>query len=63
MILSRRTSAHVTSLFEIDYRMARQRAKAKDFEERYGVKLTYTPIIAAAVIEALRAGRSNARSR
>jgi 2-oxoglutarate dehydrogenase E2 component (dihydrolipoamide succinyltransferase) len=56
MILSRRTSAHVTALFEIDFsNIARQRAeKGKEFEERYGVKLTYTPIIAAAVVEALK---------
>jgi 2-oxoglutarate dehydrogenase E2 component (dihydrolipoamide succinyltransferase) len=56
MILSRRTSAHVTALFEVDFTgIARQRAeKAKEFEERYGVKLTYTPVIAAAVVEALK---------
>jgi len=56
MILSRRTSAHVTALFEVDFTpVARQRAeKGKAFEERYGVKLTYTPIICAALVEALK---------
>jgi 2-oxoglutarate dehydrogenase E2 component (dihydrolipoamide succinyltransferase) len=35
--------------------VARQRAeKGKAFEERYGVKLTYTPIICAALVEALK---------
>ena len=56
MILSRRTSAHVTTLFEVDFTgIARQRAEhGPGFEERYGVKLTYTPIIASAVVEALK---------
>src|SRR5207245_6696913 len=47
MIASRRTSAHVTSVFEIDMtRIAKLREQHKDrFFERHGVKLTFTPFI------------------
>ncbi|MFY9551370.1 MAG: dihydrolipoamide acetyltransferase family protein, partial [Thermoanaerobaculia bacterium] len=56
MILSKRTSAHVTTVFQIDYtNIARIRAKHKDeFFEKYGVKLTYLPFIFRASIQALR---------
>ena len=56
MVVSRRTSAHVTTVFEVDLtNIARQRvAKAAAFEERNGARLTYTPILAAALIESLK---------
>ena len=56
MVLSRRTSAHVTTVFEVDYARidAIRREKGHDFQARNGVKLTYMPFIARAVIEALR---------
>jgi pyruvate dehydrogenase E2 component (dihydrolipoamide acetyltransferase) len=56
MILSKRTSAHVTTVFQVDYtNIARLRAKYKDaFLEKNGVKLTYLPFIFRAAIQALR---------
>jgi pyruvate dehydrogenase E2 component (dihydrolipoyllysine-residue acetyltransferase) len=56
MILSKRTSAHVTTVFQVDYtNIARLRAKHKDaFLEKNGVKLTYLPFIFRAAIQALR---------
>ena len=56
MVLSRRTSAHVSTVFEIDMTridQLRQKHKAS-FEER-GVRLTYTPFILKAVVDALKA--------
>lgn len=52
---SRRTSAHVTTVFEVDLtRVVAIRAAAADrFEERTGVKLTLTPFFARAAVEAL----------
>ena len=57
MVLSRRTSAHVTTFFEIDFtNIARLRDRNKKaFEERNGVKLTFMPFIIKAAIDALRA--------
>jgi pyruvate dehydrogenase E2 component (dihydrolipoamide acetyltransferase) len=57
MVVSRRTSAHVTSFMEIDFtRVARLRAKHRArFEAENGQKLTYTPFIIKAVIEGLKA--------
>jgi pyruvate dehydrogenase E2 component (dihydrolipoyllysine-residue acetyltransferase) len=56
MILSKRTSAHVTTVFQVDYtNIAKIRAKHKDaFLEKTGVKLTYLPFIFRAAIQALR---------
>jgi 2-oxoglutarate dehydrogenase E2 component (dihydrolipoamide succinyltransferase) len=56
MVHSIQTSAHVTTLFEIDLQnVARQRKeKGAEFLARNAVKLTYTPIIAAATIAALK---------
>lgn len=56
MMHSVQTSAHVTTLFEIDLQnVARQRKeKGAEFLSRNAVKLTYTPIIAAALIAALK---------
>ncbi len=56
MVLSKRTSAHVSTVFEIDMTridQLRQKHKAA-FEER-GVRLTYTPFILKAVVDALKA--------
>jgi len=55
MIMSRRVSAHVNSLFEIDYtHVAQLRAKKKkEFAER-GVNLTFLAFITKAIAENLR---------
>jgi 2-oxoglutarate dehydrogenase E2 component (dihydrolipoamide succinyltransferase) len=58
MIVSRRTSAHVYSVFEVDYSRVDQIRKAKKDEyERMGAKLTYTSFIAKVVVDALRRHR------
>lgn len=56
MVYSRRTSAHVHSVFEVCFsRVAELRAKKKDEYEARGAKLTYLSFIAKAVVDALRA--------
>jgi len=56
MILSKRTSAHVHSVFEVDFtRVAQIRDKKKEEYERLGVKLTFMPFIVKAAVDALRA--------
>jgi len=56
MIASRRTSAHVHSVFEIDFsRVAKLRDGKKAEYERAGAKLTYLPFIVKAVVAGLRA--------
>ena len=55
MIMSRRTSAHVNTFFEIDYtRIVGLRAKKKKEYAERGVNLTYTAFIAKAVADTLR---------
>src|SRR5947208_15600596 len=55
MITSRRTSAHVTSFFEIDYsRVAELRRKHKAAYAERGVNLTYLAFIAKACADQLR---------
>jgi 2-oxoglutarate dehydrogenase E2 component (dihydrolipoamide succinyltransferase) len=56
MIMSRRTSAHVTTVYEIDMtRIARLRDKHKaEFQQRTGTKLTFMPFIFQAVTTAIR---------
>ncbi len=55
MVLSRRTSAHVHSVFEINFSRVQQIRESKKAEyERAGVKLTFLSFIAKAVIDALR---------
>ena len=57
MVESKQTSAHVTTVFEVDYSNVaklRNRVKAR-FEEQYGTKLTYLPFILRAAITALKA--------
>ena len=57
MVVSRHTSAHVTSVFEIDFtRVARIRAAKKaEFEAATGQKLSYMPFIMKATVDALKA--------
>ena len=56
MVLSRRTSAHVHSVFEVNFsRVAHLREQKKAAYERDGVKLTFLSFIARAVAGALRA--------
>jgi len=56
MVLSRRTSAHVTTVYEIDMtRVAKLREQHRDsFNERTGTKLTFMPFIFEAVNKGLR---------
>jgi 2-oxoglutarate dehydrogenase E2 component (dihydrolipoamide succinyltransferase) len=56
MLLSKQTSPHVTSFVEADVtNMVLWRNKNKDeFQKKYGVKLTYTPLFTEAVAKALR---------
>jgi pyruvate dehydrogenase E2 component (dihydrolipoamide acetyltransferase) len=57
MVLSRRTSPHVHTVFEADISRVvalREHHKA-DFEARNGLKLTFTPFFVAAALEALKA--------
>ena len=56
MIVSRRTSAHVHSVFEVNFsRIAQIREGRKSEFERAGAKLTYMSFIIKAAIDALRA--------
>jgi 2-oxoglutarate dehydrogenase E2 component (dihydrolipoamide succinyltransferase) len=57
MVASKRTSAHVTTVFEIDMtRVDQLRKKHRAaYEERSGVKLTYMPFILKATVDALKA--------
>ena len=56
MLLSRRTSAHVTTIHRVDMtRIARMRERHKaDFQARYGFSLTYLPFVVRAASVALR---------
>jgi pyruvate dehydrogenase E2 component (dihydrolipoamide acetyltransferase) len=56
MVMSRRTSAHVTTVYEIDMtRIAKLRKQHKtSFQERTGTKLTFMPFIFQAVTSAIR---------
>jgi 2-oxoglutarate dehydrogenase E2 component (dihydrolipoamide succinyltransferase) len=56
MVLSRRTSAHVTTVYEVDMtRVARLREQHRNtFYERTGTKLTFMPFIFEAVIKGIR---------
>jgi 2-oxoglutarate dehydrogenase E2 component (dihydrolipoamide succinyltransferase) len=56
MVLSRRTSAHVTTVFEADVsRIVQARESLKRaFEKEEGVKLTFTPFFIRAVTSALK---------
>lgn len=56
MVLSRRTSAHVTTVYEVDMtKVAKLRDEnRKAFLERTGTKLTFMPFIFKAVTDAIR---------
>ncbi|MCI0351625.1 MAG: 2-oxoglutarate dehydrogenase, E2 component, dihydrolipoamide succinyltransferase [Acidobacteriales bacterium] len=56
MVQSKHTSAHVHSVFKVDMtRVVRIREREKaGFEQRHGVKLTYMPFIARAVIAGIK---------
>jgi 2-oxoglutarate dehydrogenase E2 component (dihydrolipoamide succinyltransferase) len=56
MVHSRRTSAHVTTVFEVDCSKitAVREAEKADFERVYGTKLTFTPFFATAAIQAIK---------
>jgi 2-oxoglutarate dehydrogenase E2 component (dihydrolipoamide succinyltransferase) len=56
MVVSRRTSAHVTTVYDIDMSaIAKLREQHKDsFLERTGTKLTYMPFIFQAITKGLR---------
>ena len=55
MIMSRRTSAHVTTLFEVDCsRILKAKEKQQAEFERSGVKLTVTPFFVQAAATALK---------
>ena len=55
MVLSKRTSAHVYSVFEVNYSRVDQIRKAKKDEyERMGAKLTFTSFIAKVAVDCLR---------
>jgi 2-oxoglutarate dehydrogenase E2 component (dihydrolipoamide succinyltransferase) len=57
MIESRRTSAHVNTIFEMDMTkiVELKNQLASQFQERDGVKLSYTPLIVKALVESLKA--------
>lgn len=57
MIMSKRTSAHVTTVHRVDMtKIAKLREKAKaEFQARNGFSLTFLPFVTAAAAEALRA--------
>ena len=57
MVVSRRTSAHVTSFMEVDLtRVARLRARKRaEFEAATGQKLTYMPFIIGSVVKGIQA--------
>jgi pyruvate/2-oxoglutarate dehydrogenase complex dihydrolipoamide acyltransferase (E2) component len=55
MVLSKRTSPHVTTVFEVDLsKVVAHRAANKAAFERDGAKLTFTPYFALATIAALK---------
>jgi pyruvate dehydrogenase E2 component (dihydrolipoyllysine-residue acetyltransferase) len=54
MVVSRRTSAHVYSVFEVNYSKVDEIRKARRADyEQHGVKLTFTSFIAKVAIDAL----------
>ncbi len=56
MVMSKRTSPHVTTVFEIDFSdVATHRKNHKDSFKQDGVNLTFTAYIVAATVQALKA--------
>jgi 2-oxoglutarate dehydrogenase E2 component (dihydrolipoamide succinyltransferase) len=55
MVLSKQTSAHVTTVFEVDFTaIDKLRRQNKDAYAERGVKLTYLPFIVQAIVTGLR---------
>lgn len=56
MVMSKRTSPHVTSFVEVDVtNIVNWRNKVKaDFQKKYGEKITFTPVFIEAVAKAIR---------
>ncbi len=56
MVMSKRVSAHVTTVHKVDMtKVAKVRAKQKDeFQARYGFGLTFLPFVVRAACEAIR---------
>ncbi|MGO9271244.1 MAG: dihydrolipoamide acetyltransferase family protein [Terriglobia bacterium] len=56
MTLSRLTAAHVSTVFEVEMtKVSETRARfAAEFEQRHGVKLTYTAFFVRATVEAIK---------
>jgi len=56
MLASRRTSAHVVTLFEVEMTkiVEEMTRRAEEFERRYGLKLTYTPFFVRAAVKAIK---------
>jgi pyruvate/2-oxoglutarate dehydrogenase complex dihydrolipoamide acyltransferase (E2) component len=55
MVLSKRTSPHVTTVFEIDFSaVASHRARQKETFAKDGAKLTFTVYMVAATVQALK---------
>ncbi len=55
MVMSKQTSAHVTTVFEVDFtNVEKLRRHYKDSYAQRGVKLTYMPFIIQAVVAGLR---------
>jgi len=56
MVTSKRTSAHVYTVFEVEMtKVVEARERQRDeFERRYGFKLTYTPFFVRAAVEAIK---------
>ena len=57
MVLSKRTSAHVTTVHKVDMtKVAKMRERHKaEFQQRYGFSLTYLSFVTRATVEAIRA--------
>jgi 2-oxoisovalerate dehydrogenase E2 component (dihydrolipoyl transacylase) len=57
MLRSVRTSAHVTTVMEVDMSrvVAYRESRKTEFQEQEGLKLTFTPFVVQAVIEGLKA--------
>jgi 2-oxoglutarate dehydrogenase E2 component (dihydrolipoamide succinyltransferase) len=57
MIMSKRTSAHVTTVHKTDMtKIAKMRERHKaEFQQRYGYSLTFLPFVIAAAVEGIRA--------
>lgn len=56
MVMSKRTAPHVATVFEVEMtRVAQELARqSSEFEQRNGIKLTYTPFLIRAAVEALK---------